>query len=63
MSALCLLATVPDYQHNVDNTARQGQKGVTIPQIYGLFKRRWQTWIRLVTGMFNSFGCVNPTVA
>lgn len=37
MFALCLGATVLDYQHNVNNTARQGQKGVTIPQTYGLF--------------------------
>lgn len=63
MLALCLGATVLEYQHNVDNTVRQGQKRVNIPQIYEPFKRRWQTWIRMFTGMLNSFGYANPTEA
>lgn len=40
MPALCLGSTVLDYQQIVNNIVRQGQKGMTIAEIYGLFKRR-----------------------
>ena len=50
MSALFLGAIVIDYQYNMGNTGGWDQKGVTVPQIYGLFERRWRTQIPAETG-------------